>query len=523
MIAVIGSGPTAAAAATALVERGRAVTVLDAGLDLEPDRAALKHRLASSEPSGWKPADVALIRRTSPPSRARVPRKLSFGSDFAWRQPREWPALQQDRAAAAVSFAKGGFSRVWGAAVLPVRDLEISDWPVHAPDLAPHYRRVLAVTGHSAAPDRLDTLFPGYHEPSSSLQTTRQTSAFLDDLEHNAEALRSAGLEFGTARLAVRTTAAGSNGCRDCGLCLYGCPYDALFNSATVLEQLARAGRLEYLPGIWVEKLVESGGRVAITARRAGGERTRFLADRVFVAAGTFGTARIMLESLAAFDRPVPVLHSDHFTIPFLRFDGTVAPGSDPMHTLAQLFMELESVPGSRHSVHLQFYGYNDLYLKIIADRCRWLLPLLRRPLEEFVSRLFVIFGYLHSDCSSRLEIALTGDNSRRLCLLGHPSRRAHAIMADTSRRLARLRRRLRGFPLPGLACLDLPGGGFHSGGIFPMRDRPGPSETDRWGRPATLERVHIVDASVLPSLPATTITLTAMANAHRIAAGCPL
>jgi hypothetical protein len=33
------------------------------------------------------------------------------------------------------------------------------------------------------------------------------------------------------------------------------------------------------------------------------------------------------------------------------------------------------------------------------------------------------------------------------------------------------------------------------------------------------LRRVHLVDASVLPSVPATTITLGVMANAHRIAA----
>ena len=33
------------------------------------------------------------------------------------------------------------------------------------------------------------------------------------------------------------------------------------------------------------------------------------------------------------------------------------------------------------------------------------------------------------------------------------------------------------------------------------------------------VERVHVVDASVFPSLPATTITLSVMANAHRIGA----
>ena len=61
-------------------------------------------------------------------------------------------------------------------------------------------------------------------------------------------------------------------------------------------------------------------------------------------------------------------------------------------------------------------------------------------------------------------------------------------------------------------------GRGFHTGGTFPRRERPEGMETDLLGRPAGFERVSAVDATVLPSIPATTITLTVMANAHRIA-----
>jgi choline dehydrogenase-like flavoprotein len=50
------------------------------------------------------------------------------------------------------------------------------------------------------------------------------------------------------------------------------------------------------------------------------------------------------------------------------------------------------------------------------------------------------------------------------------------------------------------------------------MRDKPSGLESDVLGRPAGLQRVFVVDASVLPSIPATTITLPVMANAHRIA-----
>jgi choline dehydrogenase-like flavoprotein len=49
------------------------------------------------------------------------------------------------------------------------------------------------------------------------------------------------------------------------------------------------------------------------------------------------------------------------------------------------------------------------------------------------------------------------------------------------------------------------------------MRTSPGRFESDRYGRPSGFERVHAVDSTVFPSIPATTITLSVMANAHRI------
>ena len=72
--------------------------------------------------------------------------------------------------------------------------------------------------------------------------------------------------------------------------------------------------------------------------------------------------------------------------------------------------------------------------------------------------------------------------------------------------------------PISPMLRAGLPGRGFHTGGTFPMRANPGPFEVDVLGRPHGFERVHVIDASVFPSLPATTITLSVMANAHRIA-----
>jgi choline dehydrogenase-like flavoprotein len=61
-------------------------------------------------------------------------------------------------------------------------------------------------------------------------------------------------------------------------------------------------------------------------------------------------------------------------------------------------------------------------------------------------------------------------------------------------------------------------GQGYHVGGAFPMRARPGPFQSDVLGRPFGFERVHLVDSTTFPSIPASTVTFTVLANAHRIA-----
>lgn len=61
-------------------------------------------------------------------------------------------------------------------------------------------------------------------------------------------------------------------------------------------------------------------------------------------------------------------------------------------------------------------------------------------------------------------------------------------------------------------------GQSYHCGSTLPMKkDRTKKLCTDLLGRPNNLKRIHCIDSSVLPSIPATTITLSVMANAYRI------
>jgi choline dehydrogenase-like flavoprotein len=89
------------------------------------------------------------------------------------------------------------------------------------------------------------------------------------------------------------------------------------------------------------------------------------------------------------------------------------------------------------------------------------------------------------------------------------------ALRRDVTARLRHIWRRLGAWPLPG-ATLATPGMDAHFGGVFPMGGQ-GPGATNTHGELRVAPRLHIVDGSVLPTVPAKSTTLTIMANADRI------
>jgi hypothetical protein len=137
---------------------------------------------------------------------------------------------------------------------------------------------------------------------------------------------------------------------------------------------------------------------------------------------------------------------------------------------------------------------------------------------NQVESRLVVMQGFLHSDDSSRIAITLRNSPGARLELKADLNQGVKATVRKVVRKLLRNAWHLGAVPVQPMVQIAEPGRSFHSGGTFPMRLKPTANESDILGRPAGWQRVHAVDATVLPSVPATTITFSVMANAHRIA-----
>lgn len=513
---IIGSGPAGIAAATALVAQGRRVLMLDVGEEMEAENEALKSRLASSEPASWNKADIEALRGPRHAGQTDIMRP--YGSDFLFRDsvdfygqqdPPSWLGLKP-------SFATGGLSNGWGASVLPYRIEDLAAWPIGEDALAPHYNAVANFMPIAAKPDALAAFFPMHDVTSDSLlPVSTQASALLARLDKQHERLARAGVHFGYARQAV------SNDCRACAMCLYGCPYGLIFNSSSEIDKLRAGGNLTYEPGRFVTRFEEDGEGVRLWARdMKTGQTVEKASDRLFVAAGVLPTARLVLASLNRRDTPVILKDSSQILLPMLHaWRPEKDPTDEPRHTLTKAYLEIADTAVCDNTVHVQLYTYSELFAVDMQHRFGRFAGLMKPAIEFASRRLIVAQAFLHSDTSPEIEVRLIGpqeESGLSFKLLDNQA--TNAALSRVKRRLGQVLRPAGVFPISPLARVGSPGSSFHVGGSFPMQRNPAAMESDILGRPAGLRRVHIVDASVFPSIPATTITFSVMANAHRIA-----
>jgi choline dehydrogenase-like flavoprotein len=362
-----------------------------------------------------------------------------------------------------------------------------------------------------------------YCDDLQQFDSSPQAKALLADMSKHRDSLRSAGIHFGTSRLAVEPQGGdGRPGCAYCGLCMYGCPYELIYSTDVTLQKLLKDKNFTYVKNVLVAQVQEkNGAATVIGSDRLTGAPLRYEGDRVCLAAGPLATTRILLESMQAYNQPIEMCDSQIFLAPLLRYWKAGRASSHSLHTLSQLFIEILDSAIVPYTSQLQVYTYNDLYVGAMKHMLGPLYPLFKFPLGEVLDRMLVLFGYIHSDYSPKMRIVLDrpSDGNRGLLHLSVAPREVNtrAIIRRVLKKMWRNRKYLRGIPLTPMLNVTPTGRSFHSGGTFPMSANPTGFQSDTLGRPHGFSRVHAVDSTIFPSIPATTITLTIMANAHRI------
>jgi choline dehydrogenase-like flavoprotein len=513
------------AAAHSLAKRGQQVTVLDVGIDIDEHSARLRDQFQSDNNQEQLLREIHRLRSQHATISADQPGKYLFGSDYPYRTLPETTVQSGTDAVVRSSLGKGGLSAVWGATVSTVVPKDIGDWPISFDDLKPHYQSLEEFISVASPSGEMRGVFPMDIGADPSFDLGQQGKRLLDQLQSHSDLLLADGIHHGRAKVAVGPKhSLDGKGCTPCGLCMHGCPNQAIFNAAYVLDKLLQQPNFHYQQGVLVESFAEKGDRVIVTGKHvASDERQTWSFDRVLIASGVINSTAIVARSLNLTNHTFTIKDSQKYIFPILTKKRARGAMHSADNTLAQVFLTVDNPMISDHAVQVQYYGYNDIVLDPIRSRlgasATRVFSHMAAPLLE---RLVIAFVYLHSNDSGTLSMRVhEQDRPDGLMaeISGTANPRSDAVVGSLFKLLHKHRKAHGGRAIRRGMRATKPGDSQHIGGTLPMSSSPSNYETDILGRPGSLRRVHVIDASIMPTVPGTPIAYTAMANATRIAA----
>ncbi len=523
-IAIVGSGLAAVSAAKVLISRGIRPTIIDSGDILDEKISKVVERMSHLDPDNWDRADVSFI--TSNPTihnKKTFPQKLAFGSDFFYGKTDQYQFIESDGIMPPVSYAKGGLSVGWGASVLPPDDNDIKSWPITNKELEPYYRSVLSELPYSASDDGLSSIFPLYSKKINPLDLTSGNKEILQDLQNHGSFEGKKNILFGQSRLLVQSAKNSplNGGCRYCGYCMSGCVYGYIYKSSQDIDKLISSGLIDYIPNTLVQSVLEKGNIVEVlTHRKDTEEINKFIFDKVLVAAGAVNSTRIVLRSKKLYNQEIRLLSTVTFIAPVFRIKKMKIDWPNA-NTQPGIFLEYKTDAISDNWIHVQLSTPNEMVLEKLG------VNLNKRNIfqwfkKKVVEHLFVVHGNIHSDHANGYFLVLkksTNDKQDVLHSRREQIQGTQHTLKQSVWKLFLILRKTGCYLLLPFVQNSIRSGGFHVGGSLPMMEEPlKETDTNLMGNPKGWRHIHVIDSSIFPSLPATTIGLLAMANAARIA-----
>jgi choline dehydrogenase-like flavoprotein len=507
MIYIIGSGPSGIACAHALLKRGLSVTMLDAGLELEEKK---QHLLQ----------DPLYPDTLHPELRHQLNEnnliKLSYGSDYPYAAVANHIDIAMDQHIhCAPSFAKGGLSNVWGAFVEQYSNSDLSSWPITTDQLNFYYDKVREFMPWAMAEENSSN-----PKTRNYFHLSNQAKTIMEHFSLHKINLADQGFVFKPATLAVGFNLDTKLSCNYCGSCQHGCPRKLIYSSAHTLAELNKNPQFHYLQNIIVTHVAESAQAINLFAmHRLSKEKLTFSGSQLFCAAGPIISTQLILQATNQYKQKIRFADSTHFMLPCLMSKRVNNVVKEQLHTLCQLNLKLTNKKIASQAINLQIYTFMDHYVdkfkKIFGRHYQWIAPLLTPILD----RLVVIQGHLASADSHQFDLELLADNKLQLTAAINNN-----VSISTKRLIKYLQKNKRYLgltPISFMFKLSKICKSFHYGSSMPMSLQPGGFQTDIWGKPLGLQRLHVVDATIFPTIPAGSITPTIMANAYRIASEC--
>ena len=514
---VIGSGPAGVSASTALLKRGYKVTMLDVGRNIEENIAtkiSIFRKKKDIEPDHFK---NTFLKNVNDVDINGVQEKKIFGSSYANKLSKFFK-INKKNILIYMSFATGGLSNLWGRLMMPLTKNDIKEWPLAEKSLDKYYKEILKFVPLTGRKDSLEALLPLYANHLYSMKLSDQAKLLDKKLQKNKSYLRSQGFMFGQSRLAACFDGSfkGSGKCTECGLCLHGCIYDDLYSSAWTVKKLIQNNNFEYITGHIVDYFETKNNKLHIHTNSDLDDSLKvFIADKVFLAAGSIASTRIVMKSKKIFNQKINLKVSDFYVMPSLTFFSSKNVVRQKLNSCCQYFIQIYDKKIDNKLINLQIYTYTDYYINFFQKYLKGFYPFFKPLINFILNRFIVIFCYIHSENSSHMELQLSKNNV--LNIEGKYNPKSLKIFTRLKSKLFRSSFKTGIVPIPFFNGMQRIGNSVHYGGSMPMSKKSEFLNTDHYGTVAGFKNLHVVDSSIFPTIPSTSPTFVIMANAYRI------
>jgi choline dehydrogenase-like flavoprotein len=305
---VVGTGISGGWAAKELTERGLKTLVLDRGRNVRHGEYPTAMLDPWELPYGNRPTEEDLLHQ---PVAARTGYVNTQASKHWFVDELDHPYVEKQRFDWIRGYQVGGRSITWGRQSYRWSQMDFEgnaregvavDWPIRYDDLAPWYDYVESFIGVSGSSDNLPQLPDGKFLPPMELNCVeKQFQSQVAEKFHRALIIgRAAHL---TAPL-PHTHSPQRGTCQFRNMCIRGCPFGAYFSSnSSTLPAAEKTGNMTLRPNAIVHEIIYDEKRNRATGVRVldaqTGEQTEYFARVIFLAASTFGSAFVLLNSVS--------------------------------------------------------------------------------------------------------------------------------------------------------------------------------------------------------------------------------
>jgi choline dehydrogenase-like flavoprotein len=517
-VLIVGSGPGGVNAAAPLVAAGRRVVMVDFGNEdrhyapLIPHESfstlrrtdAGQHRWLLGDRFEGVPFGAVRVGAQLTPPRAHNLR------DAADRMPADAEGF-----AVSMSLARGGLGAGWSGGVFPFGDEELRDMGFGIAEMQAHYDAVAERIGVAGAHDDLAPFFPESPSMMPPLDIDTNAQVLLARYDGRRAAMNAAGFFLGRPRVAACTRPHRGRGPHAYLDLEFWADMDrSIYRPQWTLEELEQAPNFTYLNRRFVESFAEDERGVELRVALAdGGGHERHRARALVLAAGTLGTARVVLRSLDRYEHRIPMLCNAYAYVPTLNLGMIGRRPHDRRYSLGQL-TAIVRLPG--RILQAQVFSYRSLLTFKLMKEAPIAYREARRLLQVMMPN-FAILGIHHEDRPGEGKYCVLHRGEPDRLEVGYRQTADEEAMQHADERLLlRFFRRLGCLPLKTIR----PGHGssLHYAGTFPIV--PGGAEPltcDVDGRLRATRAVYVADGSIFPWLPPKGLTFNIMANADRV------